>query len=226
MPEDLGSPFVRTATTGPTVSGFLHRPDGVPRAALVLTHGAGGSAKAPLLLALARAFAGAGVAVLRCDLPFRQRRAAGPPSPATAATDREGLRLAVEALREETGVVLLLGGVSYGGRQASMLAAANSTLADGLLLLAYPLHPPGRSQQRRTEHFPDLRTPTLFVHGSRDPFGSVDEVRIALGLIPAPSRLLEVHGAGHDLGGGRPVRGADVVALVVEDTRRHLVPVR
>jgi predicted alpha/beta-hydrolase family hydrolase len=226
MPDDLGSPFARSATAGPGVSGFLHRAAGPARAALVLTHGAGGSAKAPLLLALARAFAAADVAVLRCDLPFRQRRAVGPPSPATASADREGLARAVEALREETGVIPLLGGVSYGGRQASMLAAEHTALAAGLLLLSYPLHPPGRSAQQRTDHFPSLRIPALFVHGSRDPFGSVDEVRAALALIPAPSRLLEIEGAGHDLGSGRAVRGADVPPLVVGGALQHLVPGR
>jgi predicted alpha/beta-hydrolase family hydrolase len=223
MPEDLGQPFARRAAAGTAVSGFLHRAGGTPRASLVLTHGAGGNARTPLLVALARALALAGVTVLRCDLPFRQHRAVGPPSPGSAPGDREGLERACAALREETGAVPLLGGLSYGGRQASMLAAANPTLVAGLLMLSYPLHPPERSQQRRTEHFPDVRSRALFVHGSRDPFGSVDEVRTALALIPGATRLLVIGGAGHDLGGGRRVRGADVVPLIVDGALQHLV---
>jgi len=78
-----------------------------------------------------------------------------------------------------------------------MVAAEDSSLAAGLLLLSYPLHPPGKPAQLRTGHFPSLRTPALFVHGTRDPFGSVDELREAIKLIPAAARLQVVEGAGH-----------------------------
>ncbi len=78
-----------------------------------------------------------------------------------------------------------------------MVAAEDSALADGLLLLSYPLHPPGKPAQLRVEHFPKLRVPALFVHGTRDPFGSVDEMVDAIRLIPATARLEVVGGAGH-----------------------------
>jgi len=68
------------------------------------------------------------------------------------------------------------------------------------LLLAYPLHPPGRPERRRTEHLITLRTPTVFVHGTRDPFGLLDEMEEARGLMPGPTRLVTVRDAGHDLG--------------------------
>ena len=96
-----------------------------------------------------------------------------------------------------------LGGHSYGGRQASMLVAEDETIADALLLLSYPLHPPDKPQQLRTAHFANLRTPALFVHGSRDPFGSLDEMRAALSLIPTYTELVAIEGAGHDLAHGR-----------------------
>jgi len=80
-----------------------------------------------------------------------------------------------------------------------MLLAAEPTLVEGLLLLSYPLHPPGRPQQLRTTHLPDLRTPTLFVSGTRDAFGSIDELEAAIKLIPAPARLIPIEGAGHGL---------------------------
>src|SRR5207248_6418450 len=80
------------------VRGFLHLPNAAPERGLVLTHGAGGNCRAPLLVAAAEAFCAAGFVVLRCDLPFRQRRPSGPPSPAGAAADRAGLRAAGDAM--------------------------------------------------------------------------------------------------------------------------------
>jgi predicted alpha/beta-hydrolase family hydrolase len=186
-------------SSGPAVHGFLHRPAGPPRGGLVLAHGAGSDCEAPVLVAVAVAFARAGLLVLRCDLPFRQARSAGPPSPTTAARDREGLRRAVSALRPFVSGPVSLGGHSYGGRQASMVLADDPALADALLLLSYPLHPPRRPAQWRTEHFPTLHTPTLFVHGSRDPFGSVAELNEARRLIPGRTDLVAVDGAGHEL---------------------------
>src|SRR5688572_5178833 len=103
------------------VRGFLHRPPGEPRAGLVLTHGAGGNCNSRLLIAAAEAFGAAGLCVLRCDLPFRQKRPSGPPSPSGAAADRAGLRAAVEAVRDLMIGPVMLGGQSYGGRQATML---------------------------------------------------------------------------------------------------------
>jgi predicted alpha/beta-hydrolase family hydrolase len=94
---------------------------------------------------------------------------------------------------------MFLGGHSYGGRQASMLAAAEPGLVDRLLLLSYPLHPPQRPAELRTGHFPNLKTPALFVHGMRDGFGSIDELEAALKLIQARTELTSIAGAGHEL---------------------------
>ena len=170
---------------------------------MALTHGAGGDCDAPLLRAVAEAFQAAGVTVLRFDLPFRQRRPKGPPGPADAAKDRAGERAAVAALRSFATGRIFLGGLSYGGRQASLLAAEEPGVADGLLFLSYPLHPPGKPDQLRTAHFPKLRTPSLFVHGTGDPFGSIPEMEAALKAVPAPHELIVVDGAGHDLKRGR-----------------------
>ena len=184
----------------PQVVGFLHSPETPNHSGLVLTHGAGGNAQAPLLRALADAFAQAGYTVLRCNLPFRQARSFGPPGPADAARDRAGLKNAVTVLRNVLSGKVFLSGHSYGGRQSSMFCAEQPALVDGLLLLSYPLHPPRRPEQQRTQHLPDLRTPTLFVHGTRDPFGSIEELGRAIKMIPAKTKLLTVDGAGHDLG--------------------------
>jgi predicted alpha/beta-hydrolase family hydrolase len=166
---------------------------------LVLTHGAGGNSKAPLLVLLADAFCAAGFTVLRCDMAFRQHKPFGPPSPATSASDRASLREAVAAMRKMVSGPVILGGHSYGGRQSTMLAAEEPGLVEGLLLLSYPLHPPGKPAQPRTAHFPSLRTPALFVHGTKDPFGTIEELTEALKLIPAETELIAVPGAGHDL---------------------------
>ncbi len=84
---------------------------------------------------------------------------------------------------------VFLGGHSYGGRQSTMLCAAEPELVDGLLLLSYPLHPPRKPDQLRTQHLPSLRTPSLFVSGTRDPFGSVEEIEQALKLIPVGTKI-------------------------------------
>ena len=190
--------FVDTTAGLPPVRGFLHTPSDAASDGLVLTHGAGANCQSPLLRKLADAFCDAGVTVLRCDLPFRQLRPHGPPL-RSAEQDQAGLRRAVELVRGLVPRRVFLGGHSYGGRQATMLAAAEPGLVEGLLLLSYPLHPPKQPEKLRTAHFPSLRTAALFVHGTRDGFGSVDELTNALKIIPARTELLAITGAGHEL---------------------------
>ena len=150
--------------------------------------------------------------MLRCDLPFRQGRPKGPPGPGDAVRDRAGLRAAVHALRAQVAGPVALGGHSYGGRQATLLLAEEPDLAPALLVTSYPLHPPGRPAQSRTAHLPRLRTPALFVHGSRDPFGTEAELRAAIALIPARHDLLVVEGAGHDLRAARGLPAGHALA--------------
>jgi uncharacterized protein len=212
MTAALVESFSETSGEQP-VRGFLHTASGPDF--LVLAHGAGGNSRAPFLVALAEAFAATGINVLRCDLPFRQKRAQGPPSPGSAASDQAGLQRALDVLRQRFSGRAYLGGHSYGGRQASLLAAARpaSFGADALLLLSYPLHPPGKAQQLRTAHWPQLQTPVLFVHGTKDPFGSIAELESALPAIPARKELLTIEGAGHDL-----LRSQDKAKLVAAIT--------
>lgn len=220
-PPPAPTPFHEAVGGELTVHGTLHAPAGRAEEGLVLTHGAGSSSESPLLVALAEALATRGLVVLRCDLPFRQARPHGPPSPAGAARDRAGLRAAVEALARIGPRRVSVGGHSYGGRQASLVAAEDPSVARALLLLAYPLHPPGRHGELRVSHFPRLRTPALFVHGTADPFGSVAELRGALALIPAPTTLHLEPGVGHDLGAARRSRAAlsDLAARIAERWR-------
>jgi predicted alpha/beta-hydrolase family hydrolase len=120
---------------------------------------------------------------------------------------RAGLEAAVQAMRCFGVDRLVLGGLSYLGRRARMLASDVPDLAQSLLLFSYSLHPPGRPGEPQTAHPPRLRTPTVFVHGSRDRFASPREIRQAVGMIPAPTRLVEIEGAGRDLQPGRRITG-------------------
>jgi predicted alpha/beta-hydrolase family hydrolase len=99
-----------------------------------------------------------------------------------------------------------------------MLLSEDAAVADGLLLFSYPLHPPKKPEQLRTGHFPQIRTPALFVHGSNDSFGSIDEMRTALMLIPSGTQLVVIETAGHDLKKG----AFDLTKLVVEPFQRML----
>jgi len=218
MPADSTPQVFTDVTSDPFVRGLLHRPGKPNGNGLVLTHGAGSNCQAPLLVALSEAFAATGYLVLRCDLPFRQDRSFGPPGPGDAKRDRAGLKNAIAALRNQLEGRVFLGGHSYGGRQASMLCAEQSEnapeLAAALLLLSYPLHPPRKPDQLRTQHFFTLRTPALFVQGTRDAFGTIAEIEQALKLIPGRTRLLPIEGAGHDLGFKGKAKRQDVIAEV------------
>jgi predicted alpha/beta-hydrolase family hydrolase len=194
----MSTPF-HDAAAEPAIRGFLHLPPRPNGKAIVLTHGAGANCQSKLLIEMSEAFSASGFSVLRFDLPFRLERPYGPPSSGSAARDREGLRRAVMLVKEKHRGLVFLGGHSYGGRQSSILVSEDAGLVDGLLLLAYPLHPPKKPDQLRTAHLPKLSKPAFFVHGTRDPFGTIAEMESALKLIPAPHTLLEVDGAGHDL---------------------------
>ena len=196
---NLPHAFFDAPTDKVPVRGLLHGPGNPSENGLVLTHGAGANCNAPLVVALAEAFCASGWTVLRCDLPFRQARPSGPPPRGSAERDQEGLRAAVESMRRQVSGKVFLGGHSYGGRQASMLAASEPGLVDRLLLLSYPLHPPQRPSELRTVHFPSLHTPAMFVHGVRDGFGSIEEVTAAVTLIPGRTELIPVTAAGHEL---------------------------
>ena len=199
MSDPGNGEFTDLSNTSAPVRGYLRRSSGSGEDCLILTHGAGANCQSLLLTTLADAFCNAGLTVLLCDLPFRQSRPHGPPPRGSADRDQEGLRAAVEAMRRLVGGRVLLGGHSYGGRQATMLAAREPHLVECLLLLSYPLHPPERPAELRTKHFPALQTPALFVSGARDGFGTLTEMESALSEIPAHTELFPIPSAGHEL---------------------------
>ncbi|MCW2652189.1 MAG: hypothetical protein JWR32_3165 [Mycobacterium sp.] len=199
------------------IAGIAHEPDGDPAGVVVLTHGAGGSRESPLLVRLCDEWARRGWLAVRYDLPYRRRRPKGPPS-GSATPDREGIAEAVAVTRRLAGGPMIVGGHSYGGRQTSMAVADEGLPADVLTLFSYPLHPPGKPERVRTEHLPRITVPTVFTHGTSDPFGSIEEVRGAATLIAAPTEIIEITGARHDLGS----KSLDVPRLAVDAALRPI----
>jgi uncharacterized protein len=200
------------------IAGIAHEPDGVPEGVVVLTHGAGGNRESELLQRVCDEWARRGWLAIRYNLPYRRRRPTGPPS-GSAATDRAGIDEAITLCRTLTDGPLIAGGHSYGGRQTSMVVAeANPAQVDVLTLFSYPVHPPGKPERPRTEHLPDITVPTVFTHGTSDPFGTPAEVRDAAALIAAPIEVVEITGARHDLRS----KTLDVPALAVDAALRLL----
>ena len=154
---------------------------------LLLTPGASATRDHSALVAIDRALTPEGFEVERIDLPgSRIERAV------------VVVKEAAAALAERAGAVYL-GGRSYGGRACSM-AVADGFPAAGLVLISYPLHPPGRPQQLRTDHFPALAVPCLFVSGTKDQFGTPDELEAATAAIPGPVTHAWIDGGNHGLG--------------------------
>ena len=198
------------------IAGIAHEPKGKAKGVVMLTHGAGGSRESPLLQRICDEWANRGWLAIRYNLPYRRRRPKGPPS-GSAASDQAGVVEATEFARTLTKGPVIAGGHSYGGRMTSMVAAEGAEL-DVLTLFSYPLHPPGKPERARTEHLPRITAPTVFTHGTADPFGSIDELRPAAALVAAPTEIVEITGARHDLGS----KSLDVPVLAVDAALRLL----
>lgn len=147
-------------------------------------------------MALDLAASAAGIEVIRMDFPYRK---AGRRSPDRAPVLVAAVREEAEALSGRCRA-LVLGGRSMGGRMCSV-AVAEGLPADGLLLISYPLHPPGKPGTARTEHFPRLAVPCLFVSGTRDAFGTPEELEAATSAIPGPVTHRWIEGKDHGLRG-------------------------
>jgi len=199
------------------IGGIAHEPKGKAKGVVILTHGAGGSRESPLLKKICDEWASRGWLAVRYNLPYRRRRPKGPPS-GSAKTDQAGILEAVEKVRELAEGPMIAGGHSYGGRLTSMSVADEGLALDLLTLFSYPLHPPGKPERARSEHLPRITAPTVFTHGTSDPFGTIDELRPAAALIPAPTEIVEVTGARHDLGS----KTLDVPVLAVDAALRLL----
>lgn len=204
-----------------SISGLAHTPTGPVAGVVVLTHGAGGSRESPLLIAVCDEWAARGWLAIRYNLPYRRLRPKGPPS--GTAADLAGIAEALNCARSiavdvvGAGGPVIAGGHSYGGRLTSMLIAAQPGIADELTLFSYPLHPPGKPEHLRTAHLGSITIPTVFTHGSADPFGSIAELHAATALVAAPTEIVEITGARHDLASA----SLDVPGLAVDAALRR-----
>lgn len=160
--------------------------------AVLLTPGASATRNHPALVVIDGELEAAGIAVARIDLPSSR------PGPKVL----QAIAAGAGALAARAGVAsedLVLGGRSFGGRMCSV-AAAEGLPARALVLLSYPLHPPGRPEQLRVEHFPRLTMPCLFVSGTRDAFGTPEELEAASVAIPGPVTHVWIDGGDHGMG--------------------------
>ncbi len=180
------------------IAGVVHEPEGSAAGVVALTHGAGGDRDSLLLQQVCDEWARRGWLAIRYNLPYRRRRPKGPPS-GSAAADRAGIVEAIAVCRGLAGGPLIAGGHSYGGRQTSMVVAARDADVDLLTLFSYPVHPPGKPERPRTEHLPAITVPTVFTHGTSDPFGTPAELNEAAALVAGTTAVVEIAGARHDL---------------------------
>jgi len=163
-------------------------------AALVVGHGAGAGQNSPFMVRTAEGLAARGIATATFDFPYMTARRSVPDRPPVL---EQAWRDAIQQARSELGgVPLFIGGKSMGGRISSQVAAQGEEGLAGLVFLGYPLHPPGKPEQRRDAHLPAIAAPMLFVQGTRDAFGTADEIRA---LLPKLQRatLHEVAGGDH-----------------------------
>jgi predicted alpha/beta-hydrolase family hydrolase len=190
--------------------------------ALVVAHGAGAGQTSPFLVRTARGLAARGVSCATFDFAYMESgRRVPDPAPVLEARWRDAL---ASALKTFAGLPLFIGGKSMGGRIASHVATQGAEGIAGLVFLGYPLHPPGKPGQRRDAHLPAIEAPMLFVQGSRDAFGTADEIRQ---LLPRLRRatLHEVAGADHSFKVGRgaadPFDGIlDIIAQWTTEERK------
>jgi uncharacterized protein len=183
-----------TAMTGRGVSVY---PTDKPRAALILAHGAGAGQKSAFMVAAARALAARGIVTATFDFPYiAEGRKVPDKGPVLEEAWRDAIAQ-VSARAEFAGLPLFIGGKSMGGRIASQAAAERALPIAGLVFLGYPLHPPGKPAQRRDAHLPNIRVPMLFVQGSRDAFGTADEIRALVPRLARSTELYEVEGGDH-----------------------------
>jgi predicted alpha/beta-hydrolase family hydrolase len=171
-------------------------PTASPRAAFVVAHGAGAGQKSAWMVRVARGLASRGIRTATFDFPYMAAKRSAPDrAPVLEASWRDAIAVAREKLGD---LPLFIGGKSMGGRMASHVAAQKTETLAGVIFFGYPLHPPGSPEKRRDAHLPDIAEPVLFVQGTRDTFGTADEIRALLTSLQNAT-LYEVTGGDHSL---------------------------
>lgn len=193
-----------------------------PRAALILAHGAGAGQHSPFMTTWAQALSVLGLDVVTFNFLYTEQRRSVPDRPPLLEACYRAVVAQVVAEVPSARGALFIGGKSMGGRMATHIAAADADLpVQGLVLLGYPLHPPGKPEQRRDAHLPRVGRPMLFVQGSRDTFGTPAELAPILAQLSPPPTLHVVEGGDHSF--KVPRSGAVPQGVVDDGVRRRVV---
>jgi len=214
-PSELQVALETSATTTALVYFSSSRPTQFPGATLILGHGAGAGQRSAFMVNIARALSALGLDIVTFNFPYTEQ---GRRIPDRAPILESCYRSVIEAVRSEVASAkarLFIGGKSMGGRIATQVAAADPQLVlAGLVLLGYPLHPPGRPDQRRDKHLPSIKRPMLFIQGSRDAFGTPVELKPILDALDHHATLHVVEGGDHSfkLSSSQPAKQAAVIA--------------
>jgi predicted alpha/beta-hydrolase family hydrolase len=185
------------AVTGLTVSSRTYPSADQSKATLILAHGAGAGQLHPFMVGYANALAALGVDVVTFNFPYMDAKRRVPDA---AAVLENCYRTVIGAVRRDVasaGRALFIGGKSMGGRIASQVAAGGISDLAGLVFLGYPLHPPGRPDRLRAAHLSDVKAPMLFVQGSRDAFGTPNELRPIAAPLHPPAEIYVVENGDH-----------------------------
>jgi hypothetical protein len=196
-------------------------PAGQPSAVFILAHGAGAGQKSPFMTSFARGMAERDITTATFDFPYMAERRKVPDR---APVLESAWRSAIDEARSRLAALpLFIGGKSMGGRIASHVAAQQHPGIAGLVFLGYPLHPPGKPQQRRDAHLPEIREPMLFVQGTRDAFGTAEEIRELLSRLRG-AELHAVPGGDHSfkVSGREAPEGTDVIAEILNVVSRWM----
>jgi uncharacterized protein len=183
---------------------------------LVLAHGAGGGQSSSFMVRAANELTGRGITVATFDFPYMAAGRSAPDKPAVLEAHWRAVIEEARSRAEFRGLRLFIGGKSMGGRIASQVAAAGVDGLAGLVFFGYPLHPPGRPQQRRDAHLPAIREPMLFIQGSRDEFGTSAEIRELLPRLHAGTEIFEVADGDHSFKTRQKVTGRKPDAALVD----------
>ncbi len=221
------SPFSVPLPSGDAVSAIAYPAVGAPAGTtMILAHGAGAPQAHPFMTAFARRLSGRGIHVVTFNFLYMERGRRVPDPKARLEACYRAVIAAARARAGDRERRMVIGGKSMGGRIATQVAAADAEVGgsgagvDGLVLLGYPLHPPGRPDKPRTAHLPSVIAPMLFVQGERDAFGTPDELRPALATC-ADAELVTVDGADHSL--RRRGKNAPPAADVYESVTGRIV---
>jgi len=185
-------------------------------AGLILAHGAGGGQTSSFVVRAGQELAARGIVVATFDFPYITAGRSGPDKPAVLEAHWRTIVDEVRGRREFQRRPLFIGGKSMGGRIASQVAAAGLDGIAGLVYFGYPLHPPGRPQQRRDAHLPDIHVPMLFIQGTRDEFGTSAEIRALLPRLDAKTELVEIADGDHSFKTRAKITGRKPDAALVD----------